>query len=185
MHTETSFENPWTTIASELKYENPWINVREDKVLTPTGKEGIYGVVSFKNKAIGIVPIDENNNVYLVGQWRYPLEAYSWEIPEGGGPDGEDPMETAKRELKEETGLLAKEWTFLGNIHTSNSVCDEIGYLYLAQNLTQVETSPEETEVLTIKKISLKLAIDMVMASEITDSLAISGLMMAARKLGI
>ena len=121
MFTESSFENPWTTISSEVKYENPWIKLKEDKVITPAGTEGIYGVVSFKNKAIGIVPVDENGNVYLVGQWRYPLEAYSWEIPEGGGPEGEKPLETAKRELKEETGLMASKWTLLGKLHTSNS----------------------------------------------------------------
>ncbi len=185
MFAESSFENPWTTKSSEIKYENPWIKVIENKVVTPAGKDGIYGVVSFKNKAIGIVPVDADGNVYLVGQWRYPLEEYSWEIPEGGGPEGEQPLETAKRELLEETGLLADSWTLLGKLHTSNSVCDEVGYLFLAQKLTQVETDPEETEILNIKKVPLKEAIEMIMRMEITDSLAITGLFMAGRVLNV
>lgn len=182
---EQSFDNPWTTKSTTLKYDNPWISVREDTVITPTGKQGIYGVVSFKNKAIGIIPIDENGYVYLVGQWRYPLNEYSWEIPEGGGPQNEEPLDTAKRELKEETGLIAAKWELLGKIHTSNSVCDEEGYLYLAQDLQQSDKNPEETEILNIKKIHLSEAIEMVMKAEITDSLAITGLLMTARKLNI
>lgn len=168
-------------MSSTVKYDNPWISVTEHKVLTPAGKEGVYGVVSFKNKAIGIVPVDENGNVYLVGQWRYPLQSYSWEIPEGGGPASEQPMETAKRELKEETGLVAQKWTLLGKLHTSNSVCDEEGYLFLAQELHQAAHEPEDTEVLNVKKIPLQEAIALIMAMEITDSLAITGLLLAER----
>ena len=99
--------NPWTTLETRPVYENPWIAVREDQVLRPDGQPGIYGVVHFKNKAIGVLPVDDDGHVWLVGQYRYPLDAYSWEIPEGGGPEGEDPEETARRELREETGLVA------------------------------------------------------------------------------
>lgn len=174
-------ENPWKTKSSEIKYDNPWITVREDKVITPTGKDGIYGVVSFKNKAIGIVPIDQEGNIYLVGQYRYPLDEYSWEIPEGGGPANEEPLETAKRELKEETGFTASKWTLLSKIHTSNSVCSEEGYLFLAEGLKAGETAFDETEIIKLKKIPFKEAVEMVMRSEITDSLSVAGILIAAR----
>lgn len=185
MFSEESFKNPWTATGSVVKYENPWISVREDKVITPTGKEGIYGVVTFKNRAIGIVPIDNEGNIYLVGQWRYPLEEYSWEIPEGGGPMNEEPSITAARELKEETGLVANKITLLGKIHTSNSVCNEVGYLFLATDLEQAESEPDETEIINIKKVPLREALRMVENAEITDSLAMTGILLAARKYGI
>ena len=176
-------ENPWTTLSSAPIYENPWLSVREDQVLNPKGGRGIYGVVSFKNLAIGIVPVDADGNTYLVGQYRYPLREYSWEIPEGGGPLGVDALESAKRELKEETGFTAATWTNIGRIHTSNSVTNEEGYIFLAQDLTPGETEPEETEDLVIKKLPLTEAVEMVMAGEITDSLSIAGLLKAEKLL--
>jgi 8-oxo-dGTP pyrophosphatase MutT (NUDIX family) len=175
--------NPWKTLSTKEIYQNPWISVREDQVLNPAGKPGIYGVVSFKNNAIGIVPIDHECYTYLVGQYRYTLNAYSWEIPEGGGPQGEAMLDTAKRELEEETGFTAKEWIDLGPIHTSNSVTDEYGCLFLAKELSQGAPNPEETEELRIKKVLLSEAIEMVMRGEITDSLSIAGLFKAARYL--
>jgi 8-oxo-dGTP pyrophosphatase MutT (NUDIX family) len=177
-------QNPWTTLSSTEIYDNPWIKVREDKVLTPTQKNGIYGVVTFKNKAIGIVPIDKEGNITLVGQYRYPLKEYSWEIPEGGGPMHEEPLETAKRELLEETGLVAHQWKLLGKIHTSNSVCNEVGFLFLAQELEQKNPEPEETEILQIKKIPLKEAVQWILEMKITDSLSIAGILMAKEVLG-
>ncbi|HXA02554.1 MAG TPA: NUDIX hydrolase, partial [Cytophagaceae bacterium] len=117
--------NPWKTLSTKEIYDNPWIHVREDQVINPAGGNGIYGVVSFKNIAIGIVPVDNEGFTYLVGQFRYALEEYSWEIPEGGGLKGIDILDSAKRELKEETGLSANRWTNICRIHTSNSVCDE------------------------------------------------------------
>lgn len=164
--------NSWTTLGSEMKYETPWIKVTEYDVLNPAGKKGIYGVVSFKNLAIGIVPIDEHNNTWLVGQWRYPLKQYSWEIPEGGGPIGIDPLASAKRELKEETGLIAENYRELCRMHTSNSVCDEICHIFLATGLKQTEAEPEESEDLVVKKIPFEEAYQMVMRGEITDSLS-------------
>ena len=172
-------ENPWTTIHSTDIYQNDWIKVREDKILNPIGKKGIYGVVSFVNYAIGIIPIDTDLNTYLVGQYRYPLNCYSWEIPMGGGLKNIPPIESAKRELKEETGLEAKEWENIMTIHTSNSVTDETGYIFIAKNLTEGEAMPEETEVLKVKKISLQEAFEMVMRNEITDSLSIAGILKA------
>lgn len=173
--------NNWKTIHKETTYENPWIRVEHRDVITPSGNPGIYGVVRFKNKAIGIVPVDDAGFIYLVGQYRYPLEEYSWEIPEGGGPLGEDPLATARRELKEETGLTAERWRQIGRVHTSNSVTDEEGFIFLAQGLTPGDAQPEETEELVLKKVSLADAVDMVMRSEITDSISVCGILMAAR----
>lgn len=177
--------NNWHTIGSEIAYENPWIRVEHRDVVTPAGSPGIYGVVKFKNKAIGIVPVDEEGFVYLVGQYRYPLSEYSWEIPEGGGPLGEDPLATAQRELKEETGLVAERWQRIGRIHTSNSVTDEEGFIFLAQGLQQGVADPEETEELRVRRIPLQEAVAMVMRSEITDSISMCGILMVARMLAV
>lgn len=165
-------KNSWTTLSHELKFETPWISVHKYDVLNPAGKPGIYGVVNFKNLAIGVLPLDGDNNTWLVGQWRYPLNRYSWEIPEGGGPHGEDPLDTAKRELKEETGLVAEKYTLLCNMHTSNSVSDEYCHLFLAQGLTLTEAQPEESEDLQLRKVPFEEAYQMVMNGEITDSLS-------------
>ncbi len=177
--------NPWKTLSSKPVYSNPWIAVREEQVINPSGGEGIYGVVSMKNLAIGIVPVDADGYTYLVGQYRYTLNEYTWEIPEGGCPMNTDPLDTAKRELKEETGYTANKWTKLSRIHTSNSVTDEVGFLYLAEELTPGESMPEETEKLSVRKVHLKEAIDMVMRSEITDSMSTTALLMVARLRGI
>lgn len=174
-------KNSWRTLSTQLIYDNPWISVHEDQVINPGGGKGIYGKVLFKNKAIGIIPIDEEGNTWLVGQYRYTLKAYSWEIPMGGGPLEISPLESAKRELKEETGLTAKYWENIMRIHTSNSVTDEEGFIFLARELTQGETAFEESEDLKIKKLPLKEAINMVMNEEITDSLSIAGLLKVAR----
>lgn len=178
-------KNPWTTLSVSEVYSNPWISISHREVLNPNGGRGIYGLVSFKNLAIGVVPVDSEGNTFLVGQFRYTLDQYSWEIPEGGGPKGEEPLETAKRELLEETGLVANNWELLCPIHTSNSVTDEYGFVFLATNLTQEESEPEETEELQIMKLPLAEAISMVERGEITDSLSIAGLLMAGRKMGI
>jgi 8-oxo-dGTP pyrophosphatase MutT (NUDIX family) len=179
-------ENPWVTLSTEPKYENPWIRVREDKVLNPSGKNGIYGVVSFKNKAVGIVPVNEEGYTWLVGQYRYTLEEYSWEIPEGGSPIGKESVEdTAHRELLEETGLKAGKMTLIGRVHTSNSVTDEEAFIFLAQQLQQGESNPEETEKLSVQKVHLREALEMVMRSEITDSMSTYGIFKAARLLGL
>jgi 8-oxo-dGTP pyrophosphatase MutT (NUDIX family) len=134
--------NPWQTLSSEVKYQNPWIRVREDQIINPKGGAGLYGVVSMKNKAIGIIPLDAEGNTWLVGQYRYTLNEYSWEIPMGGGPIELDVLESAKRELREETGLLAARWTRISRLHTSNSVTDEEGFIFLAEDLTQGDWEP-------------------------------------------
>jgi 8-oxo-dGTP pyrophosphatase MutT (NUDIX family) len=169
-------ENPWKTLSGEVKYDNPWINLTEYKVITPAGSEGIYGKVHFKNVAIGVIALDAEDHTYLVGQYRFPLDLYSWEIPEGGCPIGEDNLSTAKRELKEETGLEAKEWLPLCTFHLSNSVTDEVGQLFLARQLTAGESNPEETENLSVKKVSLDEALNQLEAGEITDAISIIGI---------
>ena len=176
--------NPWQTLSSEVKYQNPWISVREDQVINPAGGRGIYGVVSFRNKAVGIVPIDSEGYTYLVGQYRYPLDEYSWEIPEGGSPLGSDPLETARRELREETGLSARTWTCIMRLHTSNSVCSEEGFVYLAQDLEAGETEWEDTEDLQIRRLPLQEAVQLVMDGKITDAISVAALLKVARILG-
>lgn len=176
-------QNPWTVRSSKRIYDNPWISVDEFDVINPSGGDGIYGRVHFKNIALGIIPIDDQFNTWLVGQYRFPLEEYSWEIPMGGGPIGIDKLVSAKRELKEETGLIASKWTEVLRIHTSNSVTDEEGFVYLAEGLTQSATEFEETEQLEIKKLPLKSAIQMAMNGQITDSLSLAGLFKVARLL--
>ncbi|HJT73423.1 MAG TPA: NUDIX hydrolase [Chitinophaga sp.] len=168
--------NPWTILSSEQKYDNKWIQVTEHQVLNPSGGKGIYGVVHFKNAAVGVIALDEQNNTYLVGQFRFPLEQFSWEIPEGGGAEGEDTLEAAKRELLEETGLVARSWVPIVKMHLSNSVCDEAGIIYLARELEQRAAEPEETEQLVTKKVSFEEAYQMVKRYEITDSLSVAAI---------
>jgi len=174
---EEKVENPWQKLNRKQIYDNPWITVFEDDVITPGGSKGIYGTVKFKNYAIGIIPIDEDGNTWLVGQYRYPLDIYSWEIPMGGGPLDVPVLESAKRELKEETGLEAKEWEEIMTIHTSNAVCNEEGYVFIAKGLTEGEMEPEESEDLKVWKLPLKQAIQMAYEGKITDSLSLASLL--------
>jgi len=165
-------KNPWTTLQTEVKFETPWISVSKHDVLNPAGKPGLYGLIHFKNLAIGVLPLDDKLNTWLVGQWRYPLNAYSWEIPEGGGPHDQDPLVSAQRELKEETGLIAGEYRELCRMHTSNSATDEYAILYIARQLRQEDAEPEESEDLQVKQVPFEEAYQMVLRGEITDSLS-------------
>lgn len=169
--------NPWKPQSSKKIYENPWFALDEENVINPAGGLSHYGRISFKNLAIGIIPLDEYNNTWLVGQYRYVPDYYSWEIPMGGGPLNIDPLESAKRELKEETGLLASDWQELMKLHTSNSVTDERGLVYVARDLTQGETEFEETEELLIQKLPLEEAVERVLSGEITDAISVAGLL--------
>jgi 8-oxo-dGTP pyrophosphatase MutT (NUDIX family) len=169
--------NPWKVVEQKEIYDNRWINVTEFNVVNPSGGNGIYGKVHFKNWAIGILPLDEELNTYLVGQYRFVLNQYSWEIPEGGGPLGVDALESAKRELKEETGLVATEWTQLLKLHLSNSVSDEYGIVFLARGLKQEEAMPEETEQLVVKRVPFEEAYKMVEDGIITDSIAVAAIL--------
>ena len=145
--------NPWRTRGSREVYVNPWIRVREDHVIRADGRDGIYGVVEFQNHALGIVPVTDDGDTFLVGQWRYPLALYSWEIPEGGGPLHIPLLDSARRELAEETGLTASSWTDLGLFHLSNSVTNEAGQIFLAQDLTLGDPAPEGDEVLSLRRL--------------------------------
>jgi 8-oxo-dGTP pyrophosphatase MutT (NUDIX family) len=172
---------PWRRLATRMTYENPWIRVREDRVLRPDTQPGIYGVVEVKSIATGVVPLDADRNTYLVGQYRYPLGEYSWEIPEGGGAPGVDPRLAAERELREETGLVAGSWDFLSRVHLSNSITDEVGYVYVARDLQAGPSTPEGTEELEIRRLPFEEALAMALAGRITDSLSVIGLLLTER----
>lgn len=165
--------NPWQTLSSERKYESPWITVTEHQIINPSGTKGIYGCVNFKNLAIGIIPLDKDLNTWIVGQYRYPLSTYSWEIPEGGGKKELSPLISAQRELKEECGIIAQKWTKIHEFNTSNSCTDEHAIIFVAQQLEFHQAEPEETEQLQVKKIPFKTLYQMVIANEIMDSLTI------------
>lgn len=175
-------KNPWTTVSRQKVYENQWISLEEHQVINPAGGSGIYGKLHFKNKAIGIIPLDEHDNTWLVGQYRYTLDEYSWEIPEGGGAFNNTPLESAQRELQEETGITAKKWQQIMRIHTSNSVTDEEGFIFLAEDLTFGKSEPEESEAdLVVKKLPFAEALQLVMDGKITDSLSVAGILHVAR----
>ncbi|MEM9690180.1 MAG: NUDIX hydrolase [Pseudomonadota bacterium] len=167
----------WKTLSSQTKYDNPWMTVYEDDVINPGGGRNAYGWVHFKNRAIAIVPIDDDGNTWLIGQQRFTLGDYSWELPMGGGPLDEAALDAAVRELKEETGLSAERWTELMKVHTSNSITDEEGFVFVAEGLSQGETDFEEMEDLAIRKLPLSEAVQMVTDGEITDVITIAALL--------
>lgn len=173
---EQNHLNTWKTLSSELIYESPWIAINKHQTINPAGNPAIYSVVNFKNKAIGILPLSNDGYTWLVGQWRYPLKQYSWEIPEGGGPLGEAPIDTAVRELKEETGIVAKKFEEIMQMHLSNSVSDEHAFVFLATGLSFEESEPEESEDLAVKKVHINEAFEMVMNGEITDSISVAAI---------
>lgn len=177
-----SDHNPWNTLSSREVYTNPWIRVREDRVVRPDGEPGIYGVVSAK-LAVGVVALTDTDDVVLVGQYRYPLEHYSWEIVEGGVDHGETGLEAIQRELVEEAGYTAEHWERLGgDFALSNSFSDEIAHLYVARGLTSVPRDPDPTEVLTVRHMPLDEALAMVDDGEITDAMSVLGLLTLDRR---
>lgn len=180
----TNKPSSWQRLSSEPVYDNPWIRLEHHQVINPSGKPGIYGKVCFKSQAIGIIPVDDDGNTWLVGQHRYTLDEWSWEIPMGGSPLGEDAQQTARRELKEETGLRAERLTRMMKLHTSNSVTDEEGYVFLAQQLTQGETCFEHSEGdMEVWKLPLQDAIAMAQDGRITDAISVAGLLYLALNL--
>jgi len=168
--------SPWRRTSRRTAYENAWITVWHDEVIRPDGEPGIYGVVHFRSLAVGVVALDDADRVVLVGQYRYTLDAWSWEIPEGGVPFDEDPLEGARRELREETGFEAAEWQELCRIHLSNSVSDEAGVLFLATGLTAGTASPEGTEAIEIRLVPFAEALAMTVDGRITDVMSVIAL---------
>jgi len=173
--------NPWTTLSTCEVYDNKWIRVREDQVINPSGGRGIYGVVEYKNRAVGVVPVDDQGFTWLVGQYRYTHHRYEWEIPEGGCPEGEELIECARRELLEETGIVAERYDLIaGDIQLSNSTTNEVAYLYVAHGIRHDQASPEETEKLEVKQVPLDKAIEMAMNGEIRDGMSVIALLKLA-----
>lgn len=173
-------QNPWKTLSCRTAYENPWIRVEHREVIAPTGHPGIYGVVHMKNRAIGIIPLDEEDHTWLVGQYRYPTEEYSWEIPMGGGPADEQPIDTARRELAEEVGLQAETLEQILLLQTSNCITSERAWVFLARDLSPVALAPDATEQLQIRRLPVDEAIRMCLDGRITDAVSVCGLLKLA-----
>ncbi|WP_447980608.1 NUDIX domain-containing protein [Candidatus Nitrospira bockiana] len=169
-------QNPWTRLSSRKIYENPWFSVRADEVIAPDGHPGTYHVVSAGRLAVGVVALWDDETIVLVGQYRYPVQTYSWEIPEGGGDFDIEPIESAKRELREETGIVASHWEYLGRTHTSNCFLDEVCHLFLATALAQGLADPGPEEILQTKRVPLEEAMAMAQDGRITDAITIVAL---------
>ena len=169
--------NPWEIKNTQKVYANNWIEVSHHEVINPAGQDGIYGVVDFKNLAIGIIPLDENNHTWIVGQYRFPVEKYSWEMPEGGGQIGVDPLHSAQRELLEECGIIAKDWELILEMDLSNSATTEHAILYVARELSFTQAQPEETEELQLRKIPFEELFQMVMRGEVCDAMTIAAVL--------
>ncbi|MHA6286966.1 NUDIX domain-containing protein [Maricaulis sp. CAU 1757] len=170
---------PWQVHDTAGRYENAWIALEEHTVTRPDGAPGVYGVIHFRNRALAILPIHTDGSVTLVGQHRFPHDRYSWEIPEGGGALDRDPLDEAKRELAEETGLSATSWREILRMDLSNSVTDETAIGWIATGLKQGEAAPEGTEELAVRRIPFRSALDEVMRGDITDALTVAMLLRA------
>lgn len=160
---------PWTVTSEAKVFENPYIELHTYDGIRPDGAPGVYGVMSPKNHAILILPVFADGTTMLVGRHRFPLDNYSWEIPEGGSPKSDPPLDGAKRELKEETGLTAQHWREILQAETSNSVTDEQAFGFLAWDLEEGEQELEGTEVIERKRLPFIAALDMAVAGEIRD----------------
>jgi len=161
---------PWTIHDTTLDFQNPWIGIERSRITHPDGSAGTYGVVRYTNVACGVLPIDSDGYTWLVGQHRFPLDDYSWELPEGGGAKTDDPLKATARELKEETGLVASSYMPLGRWHLSNSVSDEVAFGFLAWDLEEGEASPDPSEDLQVKRVPIGELVAQVRSGDITDA---------------
>jgi 8-oxo-dGTP pyrophosphatase MutT (NUDIX family) len=172
--------NPWKTLASRTVYENAWVRVREDAVVRPDGHEGIYSVVELR-ASVGVVAINEDREVALVGQWRYPLGRYSWEIPRGGSlPDESDLQLVAERELREETGIEARIWRRLGAVDVNNGVTTDVEHLFLATDIRTGQAHHDPEEELELRWVPFQQAVRMALSGEITEVCTVAAVFLAA-----
>jgi 8-oxo-dGTP pyrophosphatase MutT (NUDIX family) len=174
---------PWRTLSIEERYATPWISVSHHEVVDPSGGRGIYGVIHFKNVAVGIIPLDAELNTWIVGQYRYPIKQYSWEIPEGGGRRDVPPIDSARRELREEVGIEAARWTEVLRMDLSNSASDEEAIIFVAQGLTFHQPEPEATEDLAMRRLPFRELFEAVMRGEMRDSLTVAAVLKVQRML--
>ena len=173
-------QNPWKTISTRMAYENAWIRVREDQVIRPDGGPGIYGVIEIR-PSVAVVAIDEQDRVVLVGQWRYSVNRFSWELPRGGSNPGEaNLLEVAKRELAEETGLRAEHWRELGPVDVCIGVSDDVQTLYLATGLSRTEQRLDPEEEITVEWRPFEEAVKMAIDGRIREVCSIAALLRAA-----
>lgn len=173
----TKKKNPWKTLKSKIVHDSPWIKVSSHDVIDPGGNAGKYSTVHFKNYAIGIIPLDEYYYTWIVGQYRYPVDEYTWEIPEGGGAIDTSPLKSAKRELLEETGIKAGKWQKILEMQLSNSATDELAIVYIARDLSFHPPQPEDDEELLIKKLPFHQLYLMALNGKIKDSLTVAGVL--------
>ena len=173
--------NPWKTLSSRIAYENAWVRLREDTVVRPDGGAGIYGVVEMR-PSVAVVALNADRQIVLVGQWRYPLGRYSWEIPRGGSMPGESDLEAvARRELREETGVEAECWQRLGAVDLNNGVTTDVEHLFLATGLRNGDSHPDPEEELAVTWVAFERAVQMIFDGEITEVCSVAALFMAAR----